>query len=603
VFLGAAILIALVAARALGARLTRLASVRFRGTALVFASLATQLVLFTRLSHLVPARLDGSLHICTYALLLAFLVLNTRYRALWISAFGLAANATAIVANGGRMPISLAAWTASGRSASTLMAHGVHNNNVLAGPHTSFAWLGDVFVLPRGIPLATAFSVGDLLIVFGAIAFVCRACAAPGAPTLRHLREPLRLPEFRRLLIGRATSKLGDLLTMAAVVTWLFGRSHSTAAVSAFLIARILAATAGGVLAAPLLDRLPGFRTLSIIELARGAITLCALPLALAGFVVPVVAVVCISTLIGAATTPSASSLVPDLLPPELVNLGNGLHGLTQNVVMVLGAAAGSFAVIRLGIGGALGLDIATFCIAAVLYLRFAAQPQANPMTSEGASHRELLRNLVSSRLVLGLTASFTVVTAAMGLLNATLPAFFDGKLAASDVYGYALAAIGAGAMVGELITGFVDAESAARRSVSFAFLLSAASVFVLSRTGTVATAYLMLLLLGMSDGTTETVRDTLFQRYVPKRLRAGTFALSSAFQNAGMVVGFALAPLVLSVASSARALDTAALGCVAGAALAAIALLGRATAPATATTPLSALERATTAPETVPSG
>ena len=52
-------------------------------------------------------------------------------------------------------------------------------------------------------------------------------------------------------------------------------------------------------------------------------------------------------------TQPSAASLVPDLLPRELVNLGNGLHGLTQNVVMVVGAAAGSFAVIRLGIGGA----------------------------------------------------------------------------------------------------------------------------------------------------------------------------------------------------------------------------------------------------------
>lgn len=419
---------------------------------------------------------------------------------------------------------------------------------------------------------------------------------------MRRLKEPLRLPEFRRLLIGRATSKLGDLLTMAAVVTWLFSRSHSTAAVSAFLIARILSATVGGVLAAPLLDRLPGFRTLSIIELVRGAITLCALPFALAGLVVPVIVLVCISTLSGAATQPSAASLVPDLLPPKLVNLGNGLHGLTQNTVMVLGTAAGSLAVIRLGIGGALVLDIATFCIAATLYLRFAAKPLPSPPASQGASHRELLRNLVSSRLLLGLTASFTVVTAAMGLLNATLPAFFDGKLAASDVYGYALAAIGAGAMVGELLTGFVDAESVARRSVTLAFLLSAASVLVLSRTDTLATAYLMLLLLGMTDGTTETVRDTLFQRYAPKQLRAGTFALSTAFQNAGMIVGFALAPAILSVASSARSLDIVALGCVAGAALAAIALLRRPVTAAT-TASLSVLDGTPTASEAVTSG
>lgn len=601
-FLGAAILIALVAARVLGAQLSRLASLQFRGTYLVFASLATQLVIFTRLGEHVPDRLQSGIHVFTYVLLLAFLLLNVRYRALWVCALGLAANTTAIFANGGRMPISLSAWTESGRHASSITAHGYYNNNILTGSHAMFSWLGDVFVLPPGIPLATAFSVGDLLIVFGAIAFVCRACASPDAPTLGRLREPLRVAPFRRLLIGRATSKLGDLLTMAAVVTWLFERSHSTAAVSAFLIARIMAVAAGGFLAAPLLDRLPGFRTLSIIELARGAFTLCAVPFALGGLIVPAVVAVCISTLIGAATTPSAAGLVPDLLPRELVNLGNGLHGLIQNVVMVIGAAAGGFAVIRLGIGGALLLDIVTFCVAALLYLRFAAQPQANPISSEGASHRELLQNLVSSRLVLGITASFTVVTASMGLLNATLPAFFNGKLAASDVYGYALAAIGAGAMLGELLTGFVDTESVARRSVSLAFVLSAASVLVLSRTGTLATAYLMLFLLGLTDGTTETVRDTLFQRYVPKRLRAGTFAIASAFQNAGMVLGFALAAVLHSVAGSTASLDTVAGGCLAGAALAAIGLLRRRRLRAP-TTPRTVLDGVTAVGETASSG
>jgi MFS family permease len=592
VFLGAAILIALVAARVLGARLSRLASLRFRGTALVFASLATQLLIFTRLSELVPGRLENGLHVFTYALLIAFLLLNIRYRALWICALGLAANATAIIANGGRMPISLAAWTASGRSAAAITAHGFYNNNVLTGPHTLFPWLGDVFVLPAGIPLATAFSVGDLLVVFGAIGFVCRACASPGATSPRLLREPLRLPDFRRLLIGRAVSGMGDLLTMAAVVTWLFVRSHSTAEVGAFLIARILAATAGGVLTAPVLDRLPGFRTLSIIELARGALTLCAVPLALAGLVVPVVLVVCVSTLLGAATNPSASSLVPDLLPPELINVGNGLHGVARNVVMVVGAATGSFAVVHLGIGGALLLDLATFCIAAALYLRFSAQPQTTSTRVEGASRRELLLYMVSSRLVLGLTASFTVVTLAMGLLNAALPAFFAKNLGAPDAYGYALAAIGSGLMLGELLTGFLDAESAARRSVTFAFILSAATVFVLGRTGTLATAYLMLLLLGTSDGTTEVVRDTLLQRYVPRRLRAGTFAMTDAVQNAGMVVGFALAAVLHS-----HALGGVAIACLVGAALAAMALLRLSPAPAPPTS------RAATAGETVSSG
>src|SRR6266571_983738 len=256
-FLAAAILIALVIAQALGARLTRLAGLRFRGTWLVFGSLATQVVIFTRLSDFVPHALDSSLHVLTYAVLLAFLALNARRPGLWICGLGLVANATAILANGGRMPVSLHAWTTTGRPAGRITANGFYNNNILDGAHTSLVWLGDVFALPAGIPLATAFSVGDMLILFGAITFVCRICAPSGGASRRQLLEPLSSPVFRRLLGGRAISKLGDLLTMTAVVTWLFTRTHSTTLVSAFLIARILSATAGGFLAAPLLDRVP----------------------------------------------------------------------------------------------------------------------------------------------------------------------------------------------------------------------------------------------------------------------------------------------------------------------------------------------------------
>jgi hypothetical protein len=589
-FLGAAILIALVVARAVGAELTRLASLRFRGTALVFASLAAQLVIFTRISHVVPRRFDSGLHILTYVLLLAFLALNVRYRSLAISALGLAANTAVILANGGRMPISLHAWTASGRPGAAITAHGFYNNNVLAGPHTALAWLGDIFALPASVPLATAFSGGDLLIFFGAIAFVCRACSPREATSARRLMRPLRSSAFRRLLLGRATSKLGDLMTMAAVVTWLYTRTHSTAAVSAFLIARILSATAGGILAAPLLDRLPGFRTLSIVELGRGLITVSALPLAVKGLVVPVVVLVCLSALLGAATNPSAASLVPELLPADLVNLGNGLHGMARNLVMVVGAATGSFAVVQFGIGGALLIDIATFCIAAALYRRFAGQGEASGVEAwKGVTHRELLRDLVSSRLVLGLTLSFAVVTAAMGLLNASLPALFNVRFGEPAAYGYALAAIGAGLMCGEVLTGLVQAERIERRGVGVAFALSAASVFVLGHAASVATAYLMLFLLGMSDGATEVVRDTLFQRYVARRLRAGTFAVSSSFQNAGMMVGLAAAPLIRAAASSMLALDVVAAACLVGAVLAGAALLGRVQRPQTVAAPSSA--------------
>jgi Family of unknown function (DUF5317) len=569
-FIAAAIVVALLVAAALGTPLSQLGDVRLRGAGLVFASLATQVVLFTPLSAAVPQPLDTTAHIASYVLLLSFLGLNVRRPGLWLCGLGLAANCAAIFANEGRMPITLHAWTATGRPASELTAHGFHTNNVLAGPHTAVAWLGDVFALPRVVPLATAFSIGDLLILFGATAFVCRACAAPGTVSLRRALEPLGVHGFRRLLAGRVVSKLGDLLTMTAVVTWIYTRTHSTLLVSLFLITRIAAATAGGVVAAPLLTRAPGFRTLSVVELVRGLLTLVALALAVHGLVIPVIAVVAISALVGAATDPSASSLVPQLLPEELLGVGNGLHGVARNVVMVAGAGLGAFSVIQFGIGGALLIDLASFASAALLYARFSGSV-TTPLDDEPqVSRRELLASLLSSRLVFGITASFTVVTAAMGILNASLPRFMAAVLGQRGGYGYALAAIGAGLMCGEFLGGLAQTERVERRTITLAFGISAAVVFVLSRTAVAPTAFLLLFVLGVADGTTEVVRDTLFQRNVTERLRPGTFALSGAFQNVGMVAGFALAVAL----RTAAAFDVTAACCAGGAVLAAVALL-----------------------------
>lgn len=157
-------------------RLSRLADVQLRGKGLVFAALGVQLVLFTRLAHALPPALDPVFHVVTYGLLLSFLALNLRRSGIAIAGAGLAANTTVIAANGGRMPITLDAWVATGRPAEAIARTGYYNNNVLAGAQARLAWLGDVFALPSEIPLATAVSVGDLLILLGATAFVVHEC-------------------------------------------------------------------------------------------------------------------------------------------------------------------------------------------------------------------------------------------------------------------------------------------------------------------------------------------------------------------------------------------------------------------------------------------
>ena len=170
--IGFALLIGLVIAWALGARLSMLSELRFRGDVLVFASLTVQLAVFTPLRAEVPDAWVVPLHLLSYALIVGFFLLNLRVPGFWLVGFGVISNLIVIVANRGRMPVSLETWRATGGDVGLLIRKGFDDNNVLAGPGTHFSWLGDVFALPSSVPFAAAVSVGDIAIVLGMVAFV-----------------------------------------------------------------------------------------------------------------------------------------------------------------------------------------------------------------------------------------------------------------------------------------------------------------------------------------------------------------------------------------------------------------------------------------------
>jgi MFS family permease len=574
VILGVLVLVGVLLAWQLGANLGQLRLVRLQASWIVFAALGIQVVLFTPASRALRLPLsESNVHMVTYAALLAFVVANIRQPGFLLAATGCAINTIVITANGGRMPVSLASWTASGRAASDLVIHGSYNNVVLAsGAH--LAWLGDIFALPRAVPLANSLSIGDLLLLIGVVTFVFRASLPARKSSSSRTLETLSVAPFRRLLLGRTVSKLGDWLTMTAVVTWLYLETRSSFLISSFLLLRMGATVAGGVMMTSLLDRFARFRMLWFVEVVRGGLTLATIPLAALGQYYWVMAAVALSAALSSATDPSASSLVPELLPEKLVHAGNAVHGVARNVVMVVGTLAGGLAVAKLGISKALVLDVATFALAALLYQRFAAEP--NPVREETPSSRsEVLGALLRQPVALALTVSFTVVTMAMAILNASLPAFFDQRLGNAQAYGYGMAAIGAGLLCGEALSSCVRRDAVARRSVALAFLFCGGAIFVLSGTTIEATAYLFLFLLGAGDGTTEVVYDTLFQARLPRKVLGGAFAAAAAIQRTGMIIGFVLAPLVLGLGAG-TALEVAGSICVLGALLAGAGLVRR---------------------------
>jgi Family of unknown function (DUF5317) len=172
VFLVAFAALCLITVPLAGGRLSRLADVQLRWVPAIFGSLFIQVVIVS----VVPGGnpwVHRTLHLVSYVLAAAFLVGNRRIVGIWVIALGAALNALAIFANNGVMPASETALRAAGRFETT---KGFINSGVLAHPKLLF--LGDVFSMPRWMPLHNVFSVGDVCIALGAFIAIHTLCGS-----------------------------------------------------------------------------------------------------------------------------------------------------------------------------------------------------------------------------------------------------------------------------------------------------------------------------------------------------------------------------------------------------------------------------------------
>ncbi len=176
------IAVGLLVGRLGGGRIRNLERVHFVWWRLALTGLLVQLVLF---ADPIQERIGGAgagIYVLSTLLVLVALLRNLRRPGLSILAVGAILNLMAVLANGGYMPSSPAAWLELTGRAALPVAH--YSNIALIGPETLLPFLGDIFVFPPTLPMATAFSIGDAIIALGAFIFLVSAMRGPVAAAL-----------------------------------------------------------------------------------------------------------------------------------------------------------------------------------------------------------------------------------------------------------------------------------------------------------------------------------------------------------------------------------------------------------------------------------
>jgi hypothetical protein len=499
----------------------------------------------------------------------------------------MALNAVAIYANGGKMPVAESAWRAAGLDAGG-------GSNVREGAeHLGF--LGDVFALPAGLPLANVFSVGDILIGFGMAAFIVVVSTSEAKERTivpGRLLRPLAVAPFRRLAAGRLVSQLGDWLTLAALVGWIYGTTESTGQVAVLMLLRLAPPILGGGLAAAVVDRMPKERLLVVVELAR-ALAVCGAIAAIVFDLRPLAFVaVAVSAALAAVGAATALALVPSVLDEEHLSAANAGLGIAQDGAMALGALGAGVALAVSGVTLALVIDVGTFLVAAALYAGI-RPPLAHPRSLDpdpdgGASILDGFRYLVRRPLLLVVIAAFGAATIATGLTNATLPRLLEGLGLGSGAYGFGFSALALGLAAGQGFVGLTRVGATAGRWIGAGLLVMAGFFVALSLTAHAPTAILLLGLIGLVDGATDVLFATIVQREANPRYYGRIFGIASASMATTMMGAVAVAPVLNSIAAPDRVVLFGGLALVAAAAITFVGLRGRTGAEPAVQSPVS---------------
>lgn len=178
------IILAILAALLRGGSLQNFGALRIRWVPLIIAAFGLQFLIFAPFAGpIIPPWAITPLYILSMALLALWAAINRRIPGMLIMAAGLLSNFAAISANGGYMPVSSASVRYSG-SISRYEAspdHIVHNS-AMRDDDVRLWILTDIFAVPKSIPFANVYSIGDILLTLGAGLFCYRTIRATPAP-------------------------------------------------------------------------------------------------------------------------------------------------------------------------------------------------------------------------------------------------------------------------------------------------------------------------------------------------------------------------------------------------------------------------------------
>jgi MFS family permease len=352
-----------------------------------------------------------------------------------------------------------------------------------------------------------------------------------------------REPGFRRLFLATLGSGAGTWLALVALEFDIYQRTHSSAWISALLIADLLPTFAIGLLAGPLVDRLSRRGLMIGSDLVRfGAFVALV-------FTTSATQIVVLAAVVGVATgffRPAIYAGLPNLVPEDDLPQANSLLQAVDNVTWAVGSVAGGALAATAGVDAAYWINACTFLLSAVLLIGIPARLFQQAAAASRGHWQDLKDGFalaVRSPGLLTVLVAWNVAMFANAAVNVAEPRLALHTFSAG---GFGLGLMMGAAGLGLAVGAYTASSWIERRGLSnvygFSFGLMALGIGVAAVAPNVWVAAACVVVSGCGNGAAVVCNALLVQRGAPDELRGRAFAVLMSSNVAMLTLGMLVA-------------------------------------------------------------
>jgi MFS family permease len=333
--------------------------------------------------------------------------------------------------------------------------------------------------------------------------------------------RPIRISDYRRLLVGQGTAFIGSMLTQVAVPVEVYAISHSSLLVGLVGFAGLLPIVVFGLYGGAIADAVDRGRLYLWSSVGTWLVTIALLVQSLIGLdSVPVIlGLVAVQAGAFAVASSARGAIIPRIVPSDLVASANTLNFTVGNVGQVVGPLlAGVLISLQHGFAYAYGLDAVLFTAALYSAIRLPPIPPDGSLGRPG--FRSVIDGLVfiGSRPVLLMSFLVDIVAMVLAMPRALYPEVADERFHGS--VGPLYAALAIGSVLAGISGGWIARVRRRGVALTAAVVAWGTAVAISGLAHQLWLVVVLLALAGAADLVSAVFRQTILQTYAPDEMR-----------------------------------------------------------------------------------